>query len=444
MLKREELIEVVSPLNLWGRKQNLGVTRGFYLADMEKYLSTPDIVVAIIGPRRVGKTFLTKQFLNLKSKETNAENTLYVLFEEPKFEPYLKTGLLEEIYQAYRTYVNRNGLVYLVLDEVQNLPGWEKWVRMALERGEKIKIIVTGSSAKLFSRELATILTGRTLTLKVFPLNFKEFLSFKGLAFEKEYELLGKKEEVRKLLTEYLTYGGFPQVVLQADTAVKEDLLKELFEGIIYRDVVFRHKIRDGNQVRTTAEIALSHFASLLSANRLRNSLVSILLKKISPNLVVKILAYLEEAFLIFQIPVFSYKIKERKLLPRKVYAIDPGLIKIVTINFSRNIGRVYENIVAVSLLRKKGIENLFYWKDASGQEVDFVIKEGIKVKQLIQVSYETEDKKTREREFRSLFEASNELNCANLLLITDNFEGEETRGRKKIICLPLWKWLLT
>ena len=220
-------------------------------------------------------------------------------------------------------------------------------------------------------------------------------------------------------------------------------MLKELFEGIIYRDVVFRHKIRDGNQVRTTAEIAISHFASLLSANRLRNSLVSILLKKISPNLVVKILAYLEEAFLIFQIPVFSYKIKERKRFPRKVYAIDPGLIKIATINFSRNIGRVYENIVAVSLLRKKGIENLFYWKDAGGREVDFVIKEGIKVKQLIQVFYETEDKKTREREFRSLFEASTELNCANLLLITDNFEGEEIRGRKKIICLPLWKWLL-
>ena len=443
MLRREEIIEAVSPFNLWGRKQNLGIVRKNYLSGIERFLFTKDVVVAVVGPRRSGKTFLAKQFLNLKAGENTVESTLYVLFEEPKFEPFLKTGLLEEIYRAYRAYVNQNGTSYIVLDEVQNLAQWEKWVRMALERKEDVKIIITGSSSRLLSREFATVLTGRTLTFRVFPLSFNEFLSFRKFEIEKEHQLFGKKEEIRKFLTEYITYGGFPQVVLQKDNTVKEELLKEIFEGIIYRDVVFRNKIRDGNQVKITAEMAISHFASLMSVTRLRNTLVNILLKKISPNLVVKIMACLEEAFLLFQLPVFSYKIKERNRFPKKVYAIDPGLIKAITVSFGKNIGRVYENVTAIALLRKYGIENLFYWKDANGREVDFVVKEGIKVKQLVQVSYEIEDKKTREREFRSLVEASKELNCANLLLITDDLESEEIREGKKIICLPLWRWLL-
>ena len=446
MLKREEILETLSPLNFWGKEQEIGVVREEYLGRLQGFLKSKDLVVAVIGVRRAGKTYLTKQLLKSKADQLSSEKTLYVLLEDPKFEPYLGTALLEEIYQTYREEVSGDGEVYMVLDEIQNVPLWEKWIRLLIEKKETVKIIITGSSSKLLLSELATTLTGRTLTLEVFPLSFKEFLSFKGHTVAKKYEITTKRREWEKLLLEYIHYGGLPQVVLEKDSSLKTQLLKEIFEGIIYRDVVARHKIKEVSLIKVVAEIGIHYFSSLGSATKLRNIVASLVGRKVSPNLVLQMLSYLEEAFLIFQIPIFSYKVKEQKLYPKKFYCIDSGIINAVTVRFSENSGRLYENIVAISLLRHNGKGNVFYWKSDRQEEVDFVVKEGLNIKQLIQVCFEIGDEKVKKRELSALAKAVRELRCSpktELLVITRAFEGEEKEESHKIIYQPLWKWLL-
>lgn len=180
MLSREELIEVLAPYNFWGREQDTGITRGDYLKDIRRKLSTGN-ALALVGVRRAGKTTLARQYLRfLIEKGLPPEETLYVNLEEPRFYPDLSLELLEEIFSAFKTYISRGARPVVVLDEVQNVEGWERWVRKVLDLGEA-EVIVTGSSSSLLRSELATLLTGRVLVTEVYPLSFREFLSFKGL-----------------------------------------------------------------------------------------------------------------------------------------------------------------------------------------------------------------------------------------------------------------------
>ncbi|MEK7167068.1 MAG: ATP-binding protein [Patescibacteria group bacterium] len=441
IIKKENLIEILAPLNFWGKEQETGIKRENYLKKLKELAKSKEDAIALIGVRRAGKTFLTKQFLKEKIKE----ETLYVNFEDPKLEPYLSLNLLEEIYEAYRSYVNEKKFAWLVLDEIQNIEKWEKWVRIMQEKKEKVKIIITGSSSKLLSGEFSSLLTGRTLFLKTWPLSFKEFLNFKKIDFEKKYDYLAKSAQIKRLLLEYLKYGGFPKVVLEKNENLKKEYLQEIFEGIIYRDIISRYKIKDVYLVKTIAELSLNYFSSLLSASKLRNVLVSLYKKKFSPNLVVEILHYLENAFLVFALPIFSFKIKNQLQYPKKIYCVDSGLINILCFGFSQNIGKFYENLVFLELKRNSFVFDfdIFYWKDGTGKEVDFVILEKRKVKKLIQVCYKMENEKTKNREINALLKASQELKCNDLSIITQDFEGEEKINGKKIKFIPLWKWLL-
>ncbi|MBI5399437.1 ATP-binding protein [Candidatus Saganbacteria bacterium] len=443
MLRQEEIIEALAPLNLWGKPQVEVIERPEYIKILRQFLKNKELAAAVIGVRRSGKTFLTKQILREASLALAPENTLYVLLEDPKFEPYLKPALLEAIYQAYRNNVNPQGKAYLVLDEVQNIPFWEKWVRTLLEKNEPVEVIVTGSSSKLLQSSLATALTGRVFTCCVFPLTFLEFLKFKGSNNIKKYEIIAKRKQWEKMFNDYLTFGGFPQAVLMSDENLKNQYLKELFEGIIYRDVAARHKVKDMTLIKIIAELATNNFSCLISATKLRKILVAITGRKISPNFVLQTLGYLEEAFLIYQIPIFSYKVKEQKLYPKKIYCIDTGLINAVTLKFSANIGRLYENITAINLIKQYGRENVFYWKSPEQEEVDFAIKQGLRIQRLCQVCYNL-DEAVLKREKRSLLKAAAELNCHNLTIITKDFAKKETIGKYKIIYEPLWQFLLS
>jgi len=445
MINKEEIIKAVAPFNLWDKEQETGIDRGAYIERVEKFSTVKGNAIAIIGVRRGGKTFIVKQFLKHSLKNVDKEQTLYVNFEEPKFEPYLNLTLLDEIYDAYRTYINKEKFAYLIFDEIQNIPRWEKWVRIMLEKQENVEIIVTGSNSKLLVSELSTILTGRTLKIIIFPLNFNEFLLFNNIQIKKKYNLMAKKILIKRLLIEYINYGGFPKIVLEKNEYLKIELIKDIFEGIIYRDVISRHKIANASLVRIMAELAISNFSSLLSANKLRNSLIPILQTKISPNIVVELLNYLEESFLIFHLPIFSYKVKEQKQYPKKIYCLDTGIINTVNPRFTKDIGRLYENVVAIKLKKLEMDRkcNIFYWKNPLHEEVDFVIKNGMKVNALIQVCYNVSEQNTKERELKALMKASEEFKCNNLLVITEDYETEEKFKGKKIKFIPLWKWLL-
>ncbi len=441
MLPEKEIIKAISDLNFWGKEQNTGNFRGAYLDKISKFLASEDALV-IIGVRRAGKTYLSKQILKkLIEKGTRPEQTLYVNLEDHKLGPYLSLQLLDEIYFSYKNNVNKENFTYLVLDEIHAVSKWEKWVRGMQERQEDVKIILTGSNSRLLRKEISTVLTGRTITFDIFPLSFREFLDFKNIKVEKGYKIIAKERELRQSLTEYLKFGGFPKVVLEPDEEVKQQTLKELFEGIVNKDIVIRNKIREEHTARIAAELTMANFSRLISANKLRNLLTNISKTRVSPNFVVKLLGLFEDAFLFFHVPIFSYKVKEQKQYPKKTYSIDSGLINAVTTKFTEDYGLVYENTVAVELWRRHDKKNIFYWRNLQQEEVDFIIKEGNQVKELIQVCYNLHDSK--KRELRALLKASDELKCNNLIIITGDYEAEEDSKNKKIKYIPLWKWLL-
>ncbi len=217
--------------------------------------------------------------------------------------------------------------------------------------------------------------------------------------------------------------------------------LKEIFEGIVYRDILARHKIKDAGLVKAVVEFGINYFSSLMSANKIRNIIRDIFKRQVSPNTILNILKYTEETYLLFFVPIFSYKIKDQKLYPKKIYCIDSGLINIVSLKFSDDFGRIYENIVAIELKRR--IKEIYYWKDSQQREVDFVVIEDKEPNQLIQVCYDVKNPETKKRETFALVKASEELKCENLWVITYDYENEEIFDGKLIKFISLWKWLL-
>jgi len=441
MLSYEEIVKIISDLNLWGREQETGIERKDYLKTISEFSGAKEDAIVIVGIRRSGKTYLTKQFLKNISDKTKKEQTLYVNFEDPKLDPYLSLSLLDEIYGAYRTYINKNDFAWIVFDEIQNIPIWEKWVRIMQEKKENVKILLSGSSSKLLSAEFSSVLTGRCLKIEVFPISFKEFLYFNKVEFEKDYDILVKSEEIKRNLHKYLKYGGFPKVALEENENLKKEYLKEIFEGIVYREILARHKIKDAGLVKAVVEFGINYFSSLMSANKIRNIITDIFKRQVSPNSILDILKYAEETYLLFFVPIFSYKIKDQKLYPKKIYCIDSGLINIVSLKFSDDFGRIYENIVAIELKRR--IKEIYYWKDSQQREVDFVVIEDKEPDQLIQVCYDVKNPETKKRETFALVKASEELKCENLWVITYDYENEEIFDGKLIKFISLWKWLL-
>jgi len=445
---KKDVIETIADLNFWNKDQDVGIYREDYLKSLETLIEAKNFAVSIIGVRRAGKTFLSKQILKrFLEKGMDKEQTLYVNFEEPSFRPYLSdVEFLNDIYESYRYFLNEKERAILVLDEVQNVENWESWVRIMLERRENIKIILTGSSSKLLSKELATKLTGRTLTLKIFPLSFKEFLKFKNFEIEKKHQTVTRKKDLMKLFREYLEFGSFPEVVLNEKREIKTKILKELFDSVITRDIVERYNIRQSKILKSLAALTIQNFSSYTSVPKLVNIFENVVKRKISPTLINQYLEYFSQAFLLFLVPIFSVKVKEQLLYPKKLYCVDNGLINAVSFKFSEDLGKLAENLVFLDLLRKQLIKpelEVYYWKK-SDKEVDFVLKEGLNVKKLIQVCWNVTERKTKEREVNNLLTAINEFKLKEGLILTEDFEHEEKVNGKRIIYMPLWKWLLS
>ncbi|MBI5061651.1 MAG: ATP-binding protein [Candidatus Aenigmarchaeota archaeon] len=444
-MEEKDIIRVIGDMNLWGREIDTGIYRQDYVERVVKFAGSGEIV-AVVGPRRSGKTTICLQALKEMVKGgMDKTQTLYVNFEDPALETIL-TGpeAMETIYRSYKMLVNRDKESVLVLDEVQNVPKWEKWVRKMQDRKET-KIIVTGSTSKLLSSEISTVLTGRTLSVFVFPLGFRDFLKFRGVEVNKEYESLSMENELNALLREYMEFGGFPKVAIEKDKVIKKMLLKEYFDGIIFRDIVQRYKIKDVVLIRNLAELCINQMSSMTSATKMREVLIKIAMRKISGNRVVNYMSYLENCFLVFFVPIFSYKVKNQKLYPKKAYSVDTGIANSVAFRFSEDVGRAAENLVFTHLKKLSFEKNfeIFYWKDSEQSEVDFVVKRGLNVESLFQVCWDIRDAKTKEREIKAITKAMDAFKLANGTVITGGFEGEEEIGNKKVQFVPIWKFLL-
>ncbi|RLJ04886.1 MAG: hypothetical protein DRP18_04120 [Candidatus Aenigmatarchaeota archaeon] len=387
--------------------------------EAKRYIQVPNIL-AILGVRRCGKSMLSWEIFK-------DEKFSYINFDDERLVGMKAEDLnkvLEVFYELYG-----KGLKCIVLDEPQNI---EKWELFANRLRRTKRVIVTGSNSKLLSGELATALTGRFVSFTIFPFSFKELLKFYGVGIENITTSV--RGEVFKYLKEYLELGGFPERF-----RLGERIINEIYFSILTKDVLRRGKVKKEVELKKISNFLIGNFSKEFSFRSVKEFTGVKHLSTVS-----KWVDLLEQAYLLFVVERFSFKLKKPVFAPKKVYCVDNGLANSVSFRVAENFGRLMENTVFLELLRKRvyGLE-IYYYKDALQHEVDFVVKEGLRIKQLIQVTYASGRDEIEKREIKSLLKASRELKCKNLLVITWDFEGDETLEGRKIKFVPLWKWLV-
>ena len=413
MTVRDALLEQKRELDL--RRQQPYIERTAQIRDGKSRL-----IRIVIGPRRAGKSFFVTRHLM-------AQGTFgYVNFDDEELNDAEKIpDILTAVADLYA------GSKTLLLDEIQNIPGWELLANRLARQG--YSLYITGSNAHLLSKELATHLTGRHTVTTIFPFSFAEYLRTKPNEFT--------GSEYRAHLAEYAVSGGFPELLTTAID--KKEYLLRLFDAVVYKDIIRRYRVRSPQGLGDLAQYLCSNVAGEYSVHHL-----SRVTGCRSDQTVRKYLGYLEEAFLFFSVPRFSYKVKEQVLANKKIYCIDNGFVTAKGFRFSRNEGSLYENLVAITLhhLELAGNLNLYYWKNAQQQEVDFVLHSNGKVVALIQVCTDPADEKTRRREVNALLTAGRDLACKNRIILSAGEEkvtAEEWFGiHGDIRYIPLWKWL--
>jgi uncharacterized protein len=381
-------------------------------------------IVTLIGPRRSGKTFLMYQTMSNISDKTNI---IYFNFEDERLDLSAKT--LNLILEAYlELYPDKNEEeIFFFFDEIQEVEGWEKFVRRMYDTISK-NIFVTGSSAKFLSKEIATSLRGRSITYEVLPLSFKEYLTFQKVPLD--INSTKGKAKIKNLLLTYLSLGGFPEVV-NMSSQLYEQTLRDYFEVMIYRDIVERYEVTNVLALKLLIKKLVTNSSKEFSINKIFNELKSQGVK-VSKDSLYKFVEYSEDAYVMFTISNFSELINKQIL--KKVYSIDMGISSLLSFSLSKDSGRLFENIVFLELKRRG--KNIHFFKNK--YECDFVIKKKDKIDTLIQVCYNL-TKDNEEREINGLKEAMQRFKTKNGIILTLDQE-KEINGIKVV---PFWKWAL-
>lgn len=388
--------------------------------DLGKIINTRQIVI-ISGVRRCGKSSL----LYLIKEEMKLDEAAYCYFNFDDERIIPDIGILEEIYKLH---IEINGIEpVLFFDEIQNISSWEKFANRMYEKGTKV--FVTGSNAKLLSSEISTSLTGRNKVMELFPFSFSEYLRFAGSSYTLDRLNTTQKALLQKDFNHYMETGGFPLVVKENDL----ELINSYFQDILYRDIISRYRLSQVNEIRQIAIYFASNTGKLFSYATLQKISG---IKSLSS--IKDYLGYYEQSYLFFYLKKFDYSVKKQIMNPKKVYAIDPAISNRLGFNFSENKGRILENIVYLDLLRR-GKEVYYH---AGKNECDFLIKEGLKITEAIQVAW-TMDTLNHQREMKGLQEAMKEYGLKQGQIITSDEEGELNEDGLQITMLPCWKWLL-
>lgn len=375
-------------------------------------------ILILTGIRRCGKSTLLKQIMAEKTEwcYVNFEDERLLDFEAQDFE--MLNEVLIEAYGVPKAYF---------FDEIQNVERFEAFVRRLQD--EKKKVVITGSNAALLSKELGTRLTGRYKSFEVYPFSFIEFLQFKCVSIRKnDYYSVEKRVALLKLFGEYLLVGGFPEYLKNND----KEYVKTIYENILYKDVITRYSIRSEKSVRELVNILATNATSAFTYNSLKKAL------GLSNAITVKeYVAYLSNSYIFFELLKFSHSVKRQLGSPRKIYLIDSAFHQVCGINFTPNKGRNLENAVFIELKRDGG--ELFYY--SNNYECDFVVKDGTKITQAIQVCYIL-DESTKEREINGLLAAMNTFKLKEGILLTFEQNEELIMDGKKIRVLPVFRWI--
>jgi uncharacterized protein len=417
MISKEKIKQIV--LN---QKRRISIEKKTIERDLEKnilqFLKDNRILI-LTGIRRSGKSTILSHLMDASKKfiYVNFEDEGFLDFEAKNFEEL--NEVLIEIYGESKFYF---------FDEIQEIKNFESFVRRLQDDGKKI--IITGSNASLLSKEFATKLTGRNKSFEVYPFSFKEFLRYRNFEYAKDdLSITKKKVKIKNFFEEYMKFGGMPEYLNLNDV----EYLKNVYDNILYRDIVARYDIKREVALRELVLLLTQNMSNTFTYNSLKKSL------KLSNAITVKeYIGYLKNSYLFFEIPKFSYSLKEQLISPKKIYLIDHSFQKVFGTTFSPNKGWILENIVFIELLRRKN--KVFYYSKEG--ECDFVVKGGERVKEVFQVCYEL-NSDNKDREIVGLIEAMDRVKLKKGFILTKDQEDEFIVEGKKIIVKPVWKWVL-
>jgi len=424
----------------WQNKLENNYVQRDQLKSIEDRLSLKQILV-ITGIRRSGKSTLLKETINylVKEKKINPKQILSLNLESPYLYNYREDP--KNLDLLYREFIAINKLEeedqkYILLDEIQFFKDWQVFVKSRYET-DNIKFIITGSNAQLLSSEFTTLLSGRTLELMILPFNLQEVLIAKNIKHGNRMYNVTNRDTIQQEFNNYLYEGGFPEVVLNNEKEKNKEILYEYYQNILIKDVMPRFNIKENANLEKLALYLATNVSNPYSYNNLKDLL------NISDKTVKEYIKYLEKAYLFFEIERFDYSIKTQAKNPKKIYGIDNGLLNAISVKFSKNEGRLLENLTYI-VLRKDSNSKTYYYKTKNNLEIDFLTTKNNNVDKLIQVCSDLDDNKTKERELKALLTASEELRCNSLYILTKEHEEIITKDKKKIYIMPLWKFILT
>jgi len=399
MILKDELERIVikqqNELN-----RNLGIPRISNIRLLQNFATI------ISGVRRGGKSTLARQFLS------NRKTVYYLYFEDIALSEFQLQDFIQ-LENIFYEKTGKRGVFFF--DEIQNINGWEKYIRQLVDSGAKV--IITGSNASMLSKELGTRLTGRHISMELYPFSYKEFLTLK------------KKEHSVKAFEEYLQKGGFPEFLKSNDI----DILRNLFQDIFYRDIMQRNELRNESAVKTLLYFLISNIGKEVSYNKLRQ-----LIKAGSVNTISQYIDHFEQAYLLFSIKKYDYSIKKQLVNPKKIYCIDNAIIGRNSFSFSENKGRMLENLVFIELKRRN--KEVFFHRKV--YECDFIVLEDMRIIEAIQVCYLLE-MHNKDREINGLIEAMEVHNLKKGYILSLNQDERIIVNNKEVIVQPVWKWLL-
>lgn len=394
----------------------------------------------LMGMRRSGKTWTAYQHILQRQKLGFPKNTnLYINFEDDRLIGF-KASDFQTILDVYFELFPQNILskdLFFCFDEIHIIEGWEKFIRRLID-SECMQICVTGSSAKMLSKELGTSLGGRAWPEEVFPYSLKEFLQLKDI----NVSVSNPKNEslIKHFTNEYLLYGGFPEVVANAKE-LHTSLIQGYMDAVILRDIVQRYSIANTYIIQRFLVQILRQLAAPLSVTKVYQSMKSQGLS-LGKNHLYDYLEYLEEAYALMTVPFFSFSEKKRNVNPKKIYAIDTGVITAYTLKQEYEYAARLENAVFMHL-RRLYREICYYKTEIHKKEVDFVVTTPQNEILLFQVCLDLTEEKTKQREISALVEACEEFELRKGYIITLNQEQEIESNGILINCIPFWKWVL-
>ena len=403
--------------------------------------SKPDV---LIGMRRTGKTFFCYQIIKGLLKSGINKNRIFMInFEDDRLLEFTVKDfsiLVEEYYKKFPD--NKSKECYFFFDEIHNVPDWEMFIRR-LTDSEKIKVYITGSSAKLLSKEIATSLRGRSIATEVFPLSFIEYLKFNNINIDLNGMFSSRKTAVlRNAFDSFMQTGGFPEIQ-GLDRSDRILILQNYINTVIQRDIADRHQIRETRILKLLVNKLMNEFSRQFSVNKFYNYLKSLNFS-CSKNTLYDYIGYLEDSYLIFNVSEYSKSFNKKNTSPKKVYIADTGLINSEIFLSDYDRGHLLENIVYMHL-RRNSLNEIFYYKtsgknDLKSKEIDFFVIDKLHCKKhLLQVSWEIDNKKTFDREVSALEAAMKEQKVDDATIITYNTEN----NINGINVVPIWKWLL-